>query len=579
MSLPIKADVLAMRAALLVDGNRANHVRNITNGDRSYSKTMSGRFSLAFEPSPDFRADLAYQYLNVDARQYQQVAGSGNRPSLLDPARSNPAIGSPDRLAVAEGPARFRNTSHFVTLNAEWDLGSHQLDFSGGYVHSKLKAVRDMDVTNAVPGFIQLQDTNTQYGGFTGELRLSSQNDGFFNYTLSAYRSAIDGPTNVDQQSATFFPSTTLGLPVPPTPVAASTGLFLPLNIGIDVPVNNVTESVAGSVALKFTDKLRAEVAARYNWLRSNFQTYLTVATPGLVLFGVPAGILTGPNLASNPQTAYRFKALTGSANIVYEATPDVTAYLSYGRSFRLGPIAVGLVDPLSTDLTQTQNETSDSIEFGIKTRLFDRRLLLNAAVFYQWMDNYISRVPGIYYSVPRNGAITGFFDFNFNGDVRSKGAEVSISATPTENWNFDVAASYVDARYQNASAPCNAFDAGGRIIIPVGQETARCARNDRIAEVPRFSLSANTEYRVPIGQGNAFVRGLLTYQPGFRSDLALFEYSALTNINLFLGFRTGTGWEISAFAKNTASARSVPRWARSARRTRTWSLTRAIGP
>ena len=551
VSLPIKADVLALRAALLVDGNRANHVRNIPTGERSYSHTMSGRFSLAYQPTPDLRADLAYQYLNVDARQFQQVAGPGNQPSLLDPTLSGPAIDPKDRYGVTEGPARFRNVSHFVTLNAGWDMGSHRLDFSGGYVSSRLLASRDLDVTNAVPGFIQAQDTHTQYDGFTGELRLSSQFDGFFNYTLSAYRSAIKGPTHVTQQSATFFPSTVLGLAVPPTPVPASTGLYLPLNVGIDVPVNNVTKSIAGSVALQFTDKLRAEVAARYNWFRTNFQTYLTVATPGLPLFGVPAGVLTGPNLASNPQTAYHFKALTGSANIVYEASPDVTAYLSYGRSFRLGPIAVGLTDPLSADLTQTKNETSDSIELGVKTRLFDRRVTLNAAIFYQWINDYISRVPGVYYSVPQDGSITRFFDFNFNGDVRSKGAEVSISAAPTPNWNLDVAASYVDARYQNAVAPCNSFDAAGRIIIPIGQETAQCLRDDRIAEIPRFSLSANTEYRVPIGEGNGFVRALVTYQPGFRSELAQFDYQSLTNVNLFLGFRNGKGWEISGFVKN----------------------------
>ncbi|HEY4545236.1 MAG TPA: TonB-dependent receptor [Pedomonas sp.] len=551
VSIPLKSDVLAVRAAVLTDKNRANHVRNIHTGERSRSETKSGRLSVAYEPSPDFRTDVVYQYLDVDSRVFQQVVGTGNQPRLLDPSRSGPAIDVDDRLSVTEGPAHFKNRSHFLTLNASWDLGTHELAFSGGYVDTKLRARRDYDPTNAVPDFINLQDTDTRYDGLTGELRLASRFAGPINYTVSAYRSAISGPTAVSQQSATFFPSTLLGLPGPATPIAASTGLFLPLDITTTVPIKNVTESIAGSLEFQLTDKLRAEVAARYNWLRSNFQTYLTVNTPGLPLFGVPAGTMIGPDLPSNAKTAHRFKALTGGGSIVYEASPDVTTYLSYGHSYRFGPVAVGLTDPLSADLTQTDDETSDSVELGIKSKLLDRRLSLNAALFYQKINNYISRVPQVYYSANRDGAITSSFDFNFNGDVKSKGAEISLSATPTDNWDLDVAASYVDARYDNASAPCNVFDASGKIIIPVGQETARCTRDDRIAEAPRFSLSANTEYRVPVGTNDAFVRALLTYQPGFNSDLAQFKYSSLTNLNIFIGLRSENGWEISGFVKN----------------------------
>ena len=77
-------DKVAIRVAGLYDGNRVNQVRNITRGgERGYNNTISGRFTLGLRPSEAFEAFLTYQYLNSDAKSFQQVVGAGNTPTRV----------------------------------------------------------------------------------------------------------------------------------------------------------------------------------------------------------------------------------------------------------------------------------------------------------------------------------------------------------------------------------------------------------------------------------------------------------------------------------------------------------------
>ena len=77
-SFPL-SDTLAIRVAGLADGNRINHVRNLTRGgERSESRTYSGRVTLGFKPNDAFEASVMYQYLKADNNVFQQVVGAGS---------------------------------------------------------------------------------------------------------------------------------------------------------------------------------------------------------------------------------------------------------------------------------------------------------------------------------------------------------------------------------------------------------------------------------------------------------------------------------------------------------------------
>ncbi|WP_460988360.1 TonB-dependent receptor [Sphingobium sp. TomTYG75] len=555
VSLPVIEDKLAIRASMLVDGNRLNQVRNIVRGDRSQSRTESARLSVAFQPTDGFDINVMYQYLNADNILYPQVFGPGN------PVIGNPPVGLDDRYTLAEGRSRFINNSHLLTLDAKYDLGPVTLSFVGGHQETKLTQYGEFDAGNAIHNYAPTQITRTPYNVDSGELRLMSNNDGFFNWTIGGTYSKNTGNVTVDKP-LDYIPSVP-GVPVPVAPIFPVPGV-------INIPVSGESYSVAGSVRLQPTDKLTFEAAGRYSVISG--KQFATISIPGAGTFPI-----VDFEKKSHP--------FTGSATLTYKATPDLTVYGAYGRSFRAPTAGVGVPQNVSQDLAISKAEHADTFEVGFKSAFFDRRLSLDVAAFYQKFDNFISRFTGIatdqgtnidvtgdgvpdgVYFGPPDGTVDTNADYNYNGKATVKGIEATLAGRPTDNWDVSVSMSYVKARYKNALLPCNTVDpvTNQSIVVPNPafggvNNVSYCQRNSRLADVPDFSLTANSEYRFGTGPIQPFIRGLITYRPSVYSQNQQYRYPHRELINLFVGLRGGdtNKWEVSAFVRNLLNQNKV---------------------
>lgn len=225
-SLPF-SDTFAIRVAALVDGNRLNNVYNVTRKERSKSTTESARITLGWKPTDNFTGYLTYQYLEADNRQFQKVIGAGNTPysqyftipvpgvgdlpALLagvfvpdTTARSGPALTTDDYASVQDGAFRNINKSHIVNLNLDYDLGPATIAFVGAHQFSRLDIQRDLDVTNALPGYVQYSDVVTPYKVDTAELRLTSNNSEGLGWGLGAFYTKQTGTTVVNQDASQF---------------------------------------------------------------------------------------------------------------------------------------------------------------------------------------------------------------------------------------------------------------------------------------------------------------------------------------------------------------------------------------
>jgi iron complex outermembrane receptor protein len=99
-------------------------------------------------------------------------------------------------------------------------------------------------------------------------------------------------------------------------------------------------------------------------------------------------------------------------------------------------------------------SETSDDFELGVKSILWDGKLLLNANLFDTGMHNFQDR--------SFNGL--GFVIRN-SGDVRSRGMETEGQIHAIDHLNFDFGLAYLDAIYtKNKTAP--PFDGCSPAII-----------------------------------------------------------------------------------------------------------------
>ena len=536
INLPLVPGRLGLRAALLYDQNRIGYVRNL-DGRRSDNKTLSGRVSLALETG-SLKANLMYQHLDADMKPFVAVFGPGAQPAIAlgDPRFSGPPLSLEDRRSVTEGVSRFQNRSDLVTLNATVDLGGPRLVYNGGYQDSGLKQNRDQDVANAVPDYERDQNLTTSYKIWNNELRLESSTADRFTWAVSANYRWQDNRVPLNQANDQLFALAGLG-PLPPSIN------FVPVLVDVDVKIKLKEYGVAGIVGFEPIDGLKFTAGLRHTWSDVDRLQETGVSLPSL-----------GQTLPTTSATAQqRTRFFTGGANLTWEATQDITTYASYARSYRPGVFAVGVTVPLAQNIKQTKDEKSDGFEVGVKLNLFDRKVSLNLAGFYQKFNNYISYFPTFNTASAANGVVdNSIAPLPFTGNAISKGAEAQLSVRPSRNIDFSINASYVNARYDNSRTFCNLYDNAGNPIVPAGQQIATCQNNSRLAQVPKFSLTANGEVRMPTGNMQPFVRGLVNYRPGFYSDRDNYRYRSYVKLDLFAGIRGEAGrWELNVFAKN----------------------------
>ena len=572
VTLPFN-DKVSLRVAALVDGNRGNQVRNASNGDFSRGNTQSARLTLGLRPTENFTAYLTYQYLQSDIRQYQQVFGEGN--SFGGVATGPGDISIRDRLAVGEGLNRFKNTSHFVNLNMDWDLGFANLTGVASYQASDLVQERDSDPANSFPGLALQQRNTIPYRVPVFELRLASKNDGMFGWGLGAFYQKTKGTTRVNQDTAQFL--------------APVNGFYLPINSRITVPVDQETWSFNANGRVR-SGGFTLEGGLRYTIIKGVRTTDIVSTSPGFP--GFPPFVPTIPaftNVQNGIPADLRDQKdtpLTGGATLTYEFSPALTGDLAYGHSFRAGSVGVAVPVGISNDLIATRGEKTDNFEAGLKGSLFNRRLNFAVSAFYQTFDGFLNRFAGVYYNCPNfapgvcgtgpgstpinNGtdvpAADGTFDFNYNGDATVKGIEATIDARPTDFWDLSVNMSYVKARYKSsARLPCNDFNGDGRPDMDgdaaiTGTGNVSFCGLSRLTDTPNFSMTATTELRLPVeGSVEPFVRGLLSYRPGVYSETRSFQYRSRTLIDLFAGVRGNDGqWELTGFVKNVLNQQRI---------------------
>ncbi len=557
LNIPIIQDKLAIRIAGADDQSELNQVRDVTNGKRSYGHTMSGRLSIAFNPTPHFKSVLIYQYLNANNRLLGQVIGPGNPllasgpgfPPGVSIVSNGPSAGIRDRIGVTDGISKFKDAGNLITWQTDWDLGPDTLSLTAGHQDALLQQSRDLDTANVLPGYQQTQQNHIAYHINSAELRLLSNGDHFWNYVVggSYYREIT--PVSVTQSNDQFL----TGL-FPSPPLSGSFFPFyqiIPVNVKIGIPGKSETYSLFASSRFRFTEQLGLELGLRYTNNFNNFQqSFLTVVANG-------SPVLTNVGTLSQADATRTHNSLTGGVNLTYKINKDISTYFSWGHSYRPGPAAVGVTAQLNSQLLVAKSETSDSFELGLKGLFFERRLSFNADVFHQRFQNYIGRTVDTINATDNlegAGVPDSALQVNWNGNVDSTGVEADIVAKPTSHWNLGLSLSWVDAHYVNGRIPCNLFNPDGTVLFNQPQlGVSVCSTNGRIAEAPQFHLSANTEYDFQtVASVQPFVRGLLTYQPGFNSSVAHYNYPDVALANVYLGIRSPEqGWELTAFVKN----------------------------
>ncbi|OCC23372.1 hypothetical protein MB02_12190 [Croceicoccus estronivorus] len=132
------------------------------------------------------------------------------------------------------------------------------------------------------------------------------------------------------------------------------------------------------------------------------------------------------------------FKNTSFNITVNYKLTPDISAYVRYGTSYRAGGFS-----PRGFDGPAYAPEKAKVYEFGIKSELFDRRLRANMAAFRTDYSNLQITQPGF-------SDDAGFVSNVVNaGKATYQGFEFELTAVPARGLTLIFDASYVDPKYK----------------------------------------------------------------------------------------------------------------------------------
>jgi len=490
-NMPLVGDKLAARVLI---GYKSDDgwidIPDLDLKDANAYEQKDARLAFRWFMSGSSTADYSYTYHDLDSDTENQQTSVG----IFDPRSDALPWGAVAHLEALESQYDLHN----LTFTFDFDFAS--LVAASSYYDKESFDVRDLSPLSGLlfgAGEIWVDRDATQKL-FTQEIRLVSNGDNRFDWTIGAY-----------YKNNEIYSNNAWNVELP----------FL-MEVGI-FDVTNDIEALAfyAEGDLEFAETWSLTVGARYF---TDDRTLTTEQITNSFFLGIPAG-----QISTSSQDASEFLP---SGTLAWQPSDEVNLFARVATGFKPGG-------------AQTESELSDEIpdgfdpeyltayEFGVKTTGLMKGMLANFYVFYNdWTDLQLSDVTS-----------DGLFGFTANaGAARAYGAELEISARLTDSLMLSLDGAYTDAEISET-----VLNGAGGIVAEKGS---------KIPLVSEWTTNVSLDYDFPVGdtlQGSFFL-GYSYRSPNY-SDAAnneAFENDDYHQLRARLGVERDS-WGLYLFASN----------------------------
>jgi iron complex outermembrane receptor protein len=400
-------EVFAARVSLLhksYDGFTRNAFRNEDVGD---NEVFAGRFTLVAQPNDSFDATLVadfdrergsgapFRNAALPGNVYYNFSPDTGTPTPLFPAgNSDPT----DPYTVYSNTPIFARVDTWgLALTANWTTPLGVVTSVTGYRAFEDQVQSDYDAS-PVNFFHALRDQT--HDQFSQELRLASSGEGALDYVLGVYY-LTQSYDITNTQGGLIYGGVS-------TPQIASQ--------------ENTAWALFGQLDWQVTDQLTLTAGGRFSYEEKEF-TNQPLFFPAARTYG---------NDWDN------FSPKLGAS---YEVSPTLMAYASWSKGFRSGGYNGRAAS--YTSAGPYDAETVESIEAGVKSELFDRRLRLNGAVFSStYSDMQVGAQgltsAGVYESIVTNA-----------GEAKIEGVEAEALWVVGGGLRLNANLAWLDARFE----------------------------------------------------------------------------------------------------------------------------------
>ena len=198
--------------------------------------------------------------------------------------------------------------------------------------------------------------------------------------------------------------------------------------------IRNTSKAVYAQGTYAITDKFGLTLGARYSDEEKTFRPdsyFISNTLPPEVLPFPPGFRILPYAWVKNSKGSF-----TPAATLDYKFSDGVYGYLTYSEGFKAGGFTQR-VFPFAPEVPTFQPEYVKSFEAGLKTRLFDNRLVLNFDVFNMKYTDMQQTIVENFAPTIRNA-----------GEATIRGFELEFQAVPTDWLELNGGIGYTDASY-----------------------------------------------------------------------------------------------------------------------------------
>lgn len=457
VSVPL-SDTLAANLAAYGSDQNEGWGRNVVTGNDvhlGYSWGVRGKIKWV---APSGNTDVVLSAVYSKEKPIASAAGTIAPGSLTVLGEPSPGI-----FNSASEFDEFRTLQqHTFAATIHQDLGFARLTSITARDRVEAEVFTDGDQT-ALP--ILSGHLFARYKTFTQEIQLQSNEDSKLEWIVGGFY--------MNAETAGRFEFS--GVP------------FIDIGGSVVVPATIKTRSYAGfgQATYPITDSTKITAGIRYTSDKRRLNSFL------------------GPSSKTDSKPSWRLA-------IDHKFSPDVLGYASYSRGFK-----GGVFNATSPDKPPADPTSLDAYEVGLKSTAFDRRLRMNAAVFYY-------RYRGV--QIELFDPVTAGAFFANAGAARSYGLDLDIAAEPVDNLTLTGSLSLLDAKFNSSTeAPCYTLPtppAGGVIrgTCPLDGK--------RLPFSPKLAISLGANYKHETAVGHFIFSGNYHHNSGYFVDASNFALS-----------------------------------------------------
>ncbi len=422
-------------------------------------------------------------------------------------------------------PQNLKVNNLGASLRADYALRSVTLTSLTSFEHNDKIHPEDSD---ASPNRLLEIDFGVRSNTFTQELRAAGT-EGKFSWVLGAYY--LHENLKQNQPIYLFLDFDKFGSFGVPAGPGSGDGIATRAFDKSTQKTDAVAVFAQGDYAI--TNALKITLGGRYTHEKRSF-TYLgsvQVQSGGMDNFG-PLSVL------ANSHQSLSDGAFSGRAALNYHPTSDILFYGNIASGFKSGGFNGSFLslDPvqIARQLQPIKPEHVTSYEIGIKSTLFDRRLLLDAAAFY---NNY--KYLQVFVLVPTPSLPVNVLDNARK--AHTEGLEAQMVARPTSALTVSAQVGWLKTRLDS--------------FVPNSDPSQPDFTGKQLPISPHFSAAAMADYKVPMGPGTLDLQLSATYKSHQFFDISNDLYTVqnpfwLENIRVAYAVQDAQ-WEVAAYVRN----------------------------